>query len=142
MFALFGWLLKGKAHLKQQLALHARLDPALLPYNSGLITWLHEQKRLGRRLILATAADHVIADAVAKHIGLFDEVIASDGLNNLRGSAKAEAISRHLDGQPYAYAGNDFSDLRSGGMPTPRCWSMRRRASARRRRKLPGSRRG
>ncbi len=31
MFALFGWLLKGKAHLKQQLALHARLDPALLP---------------------------------------------------------------------------------------------------------------
>ena len=47
MFALFGWLLKGKAHLKQQLALHARLDPALLPYNTGLITWLHEQKRLG-----------------------------------------------------------------------------------------------
>jgi 4-hydroxybenzoate polyprenyltransferase len=111
MFALFGWLLKGKAHLKQQLALHARLDPALLPYNTGLITWLHEQKRLGRRLILATAADHVIADAVARHIGLFDEVIASDGLNNLRGSAKAEAISQHLGGQPYAYAGNDFSDL-------------------------------
>ena len=94
MFALVGWLFKGKAHLKQQLALHARLDPALLPYNTGLITWLHEQKRLGRRLILATAADHVIADAVAKHIGLFDEVIASDGLNNLRGSAKAEAIDR------------------------------------------------
>jgi 4-hydroxybenzoate polyprenyltransferase len=111
LFALVGWLFKGKAHLKQQLALHARLDPALLPYNTGLITWLHEQKRLGRRLILATAADHVIADAVAKHIGLFDEVIASDGLNNLRGSAKAEAIAGHLDGQPYAYAGNDFSDL-------------------------------
>ena len=50
LFALVGWLFKGKAHLKQQLALHARLDPALLPYNTGLITWLHEQKRLGRRL--------------------------------------------------------------------------------------------
>src|SRR3954469_25504894 len=110
-FALVGWLFKGKAHLKQQLALHARLDPALLPYNAGLVTWLHEQKRLGRRLILATAADHVIADAVAKHLNLFDEVIASDGLNNLRGSAKAEAIAQHLGGQPYAYAGNDFSDL-------------------------------
>src|SRR5918997_1563767 len=42
IFALVGWLFKGKAHLKQQLALHARLDPALLPYNTGLITWLHE----------------------------------------------------------------------------------------------------
>ncbi|WP_051513834.1 UbiA family prenyltransferase [Skermanella stibiiresistens] len=111
MFALFGWLLKGKAHLKQQLALHARLDPALLPYNTGLLTWLHEQKRLGRRLILATAADHVFADAVARHLKIFDEVIASDGLDNLRGKAKADAIHRHLGGQPYAYAGNDFSDL-------------------------------
>src|SRR3954467_15307039 len=26
LFALVGWLFKGKAHLKQQLALHARLD--------------------------------------------------------------------------------------------------------------------
>src|SRR3954468_1634491 len=111
LFALVGWVFQGKAHPEQQLARHARLDPALLPYNTGLITWLHEQKRLGRRLILATAADHVIADAVAKHIGLFDEVIASDGLNNLRGAAKAEAIAAHLGGAPYAYAGNDFSDL-------------------------------
>ena len=111
LFAMVGWLLKGKAHLKQQLALHARLDPALLPYNTGLLTWLHGQKRLGRRLILATAADHVIADSVARHLRIFDEVIASDGVNNLRGTAKAEAIDRHLGGQPYAYAGNDFSDL-------------------------------
>ena len=111
LFALVGWLFQGKAHLKQQLALQARLDPALLPYNAGLVTWLYEQKRLGRRLILATAANHAVADAVAKHLNLFDEVIASDRLNNLRGSAKAEAIGQHLGGQPYAYAGNDFSDL-------------------------------
>src|SRR3712207_7303607 len=32
--------------------------------------------------------------------------------NNLRGTAKAEAIDRYLDGEPYAYAGNDFSDLK------------------------------
>jgi len=111
LLAMFGWLLHGKAHLKQQLALHARLDPALLPYSTGFITWLHEQKRLGRRLILATAADHVIADSVARHLKLFDEVIASNGLENLRGAAKAEAIAAHLGGAPYAYAGNDFSDL-------------------------------
>jgi 4-hydroxybenzoate polyprenyltransferase len=112
LFSMVGWLMKGRAHFKQQLALRARLDPSLLPYNTGLISWLREQKALGRRLILATAADHVIADAVAKHLRLFDEVIASDGHNNLRGTAKAEAIDRYLDGEPYAYAGNDFSDLK------------------------------
>jgi len=111
LLAMVGWLFHGKAHLKQQLALHARLDPALLPYSTGFLMWLHEQKRQGRRLILATAADHVIADAVARHLKLFDEVIASNGLENLRGAAKAQAIADHLDGAPYAYAGNDFTDL-------------------------------
>jgi 4-hydroxybenzoate polyprenyltransferase len=112
LFSMIGWLIRGRAHFKQQLALRAGLDPALLPYNEGLISWLSEQKRMGRRLILATAADHIIADSVAKHVRLFDEVIASDGINNLRGTAKAEAIDAYLGGEPYAYAGNDFSDLK------------------------------
>jgi 4-hydroxybenzoate polyprenyltransferase len=111
LFSIFGWLLKGKAHLKQQLALHSRLDPALLPYNATLIDYLMDQKRQGRRLILVTAADHFIADGVARHVGLFDDVVASNGLDNLRGAEKARAIAQHLDGAPFAYAGNDFTDL-------------------------------
>jgi 4-hydroxybenzoate polyprenyltransferase len=106
-----GWLLAGKAVLKRELARRAPLDPTLLPYNRPLLEYLRKEKACGRYLVLATAADRSIAEVVNAHLGLFDEIIASDGVRNLRGEAKARALSERFGAQGFAYAGNDRTDI-------------------------------
>jgi len=87
------WLLAGKASFKRKVASRAALDPAALPYRQDLVAALWEIKRTGRKLVLATAADGAIARGVAQHLGLFDEVLASDGRDNLRAVAKRERLA-------------------------------------------------
>ena len=77
------WLLRGKAVLKQKLASQSRFDPAALPYNQRFLDWLTTQHANGRKLVLCTAADISIANAISEHLGIFDEVLASDGRINL-----------------------------------------------------------
>jgi 4-hydroxybenzoate polyprenyltransferase/phosphoserine phosphatase len=101
----------GKARLKQELAAATDLDPALLPYNEELLNFLRQEQRSGRPLILATAADRRIGLDVARHLDLFDCVLASDGHRNLKGTAKLAAIRETLGDQPFAYVGDDRADL-------------------------------
>lgn len=111
LFKALGWLAVGKAHLKQQLAVRWAFDPATQPYNAHVIDLLRRERADGRYIVLCTAADRRVADAVAQHLGLFDEVIASDGVVNLRGPAKAEALVRRFGRHGFTYIGNDASDL-------------------------------
>ena len=106
-----GWLAKGKAHLKQELAARWVLDAATLPYNSDVIRLLERERARGRYIVLCTAADIRIAKAVAQHLGLFDEVLASDGTINLRGPAKAAALVRRFGQRGFTYVGNDMTDV-------------------------------
>ena len=61
--------------------------------------------------MLATAADALVAHAVADHLGLFDEVVCSDGIHNLKGAAKAIALEERFGKNGFDYAGNDGTDL-------------------------------
>jgi len=105
------WLAQGKAFLKQRLANLTEFDATALPYNHDLLVWLKEQRALGRRLILCTASDRLMADAVASHLGIFDEVMASDGVNNLSALHKAAALKERFGHQGFDYAGNSADDL-------------------------------
>jgi 4-hydroxybenzoate polyprenyltransferase/phosphoserine phosphatase len=107
------WVLltDGKAGLKQWIAAKVQFDPAALPYNLGLIEWLRVQKSNGRRLILCTASDHLIAEPIANHLGLFDEVMASNGAVNLEGRHKAQALVDKFGEKGFDYAGNSSPDL-------------------------------
>ena len=98
------WLMQGKAVLKRKLAGRARVDAALLPYNESLLAWLKEERAAGRRLVLCTAADRTTADAVAAHLGVFDEVLA--------GQDRAEALARRYGQGGFDYAGNSAADLK------------------------------
>jgi 4-hydroxybenzoate polyprenyltransferase len=100
-----------RAALKRRIAELALCDPTLLPYNDEFVAFLKEQHARGRPLILVTAADHAIAHAVAAHLGIFDDVIASDGVKNLKGRVKADALVSRFGAKKFAYAGNDASDL-------------------------------
>lgn len=106
------WLIQGKAVLKRNLASRSNFDASLLPYNESLLAWLKEQRAAGRRLVLCTASDRAIADAVAKHLGVFDEVLASDGNTNLAGHQKAEALEKQYGQGGFDYVGNSSADLK------------------------------
>lgn len=105
------WLLRGRAFYKQQLAARVQVDAATLPYHEKFLAWLKEQKRAGRKLILASASDIEMARPVAQHVGLFDEILASDGRTNLRGAAKRRKLVELYGDRGFDYAGNSAVDL-------------------------------
>jgi hypothetical protein len=111
LFSFLLWWTRGRAHLKRQLARHAAFDVADLPYHTRLIEWLRQEKAAGRSLILVTAADQSMGERVAAHVGVFDEVIGSDGIRNLRGHTKREHLTRRFGKGGYDYAGNSSVDL-------------------------------
>jgi 4-hydroxybenzoate polyprenyltransferase/phosphoserine phosphatase len=105
------WLLRGKAVLKRHLAHRTDFDPSSLPYNHDLLDWLKQQRAQGRKLVLCTASDLFIATAISEHLGIFDEVIASDGTTNLAGKHKAEALEQRFGHAGFDYVGNSRKDL-------------------------------
>lgn len=113
-------LLKGKSHLKHYLAESTDFDPATLPWRQDLIAELQRQRAGGRRVVLTTAASHLIAVRISTHLGLFDEVIASTPGDNLRGAAKHDALVRRFGKMGFDYVGDHESDLI--------VWSSARRA--------------
>jgi 4-hydroxybenzoate polyprenyltransferase len=104
-------LTKGRAAMKQEIARIEPVDAASLPYNDDLLHYLRTEKAGGRKLVLTTASDRTTADAVNTHLQLFDEVFASNGMQNLKGARKAAALVERFGERGFAYAGNDRSDL-------------------------------
>ncbi|MBN2704276.1 MAG: UbiA family prenyltransferase [Pontiellaceae bacterium] len=109
IFRIPGWYLKGKAHLKDQVMQRVALDAPVLPYNQTFLKWLRKEHAGGRKLVLATASNYRTAEAVANHLGLFSETIASCAEQNMRHNRKLEAIHERFD--RFAYAGNDAADF-------------------------------
>ncbi|WP_428383341.1 UbiA family prenyltransferase [Nevskia ramosa] len=106
-----GWMNLGKAAFKREVAARSELDVATLPWRQDLLDWLREQRDGGCRLVLATAAHHSIADAVAAHLGIFDEVIATGDGDNLHGDGKRRALVARFGERGYDYVGNEAADL-------------------------------
>lgn len=104
-------LASGRAQLKSALAQQTTLDASSLPYRTDVLDWLRQEKARGRWLVLATASDKTLANAVSEHLGIFDEVIASDGTVNLRGEIKREELVRRFGEHRFDYVGNDDCDL-------------------------------
>src|SRR5438874_758645 len=91
-FSVFGLLAAfsgGRARARAYVAARADVDVASLPYRADVLDFLTAERAKGRTIVLATAADASLARRVADHLGLFDEVLASDGATNLKGEAKA-----------------------------------------------------
>jgi len=105
------WLIRSVVHLKLKVAENSVLDVTTLPYNLPFIEWLKEQKVNGKKIVLCTAANERIAQAVSKHLGLFDDVIASDDYSNLKSNNKRNALQEKYGEQGYDYAGNSSADI-------------------------------
>lgn len=101
----------GLAALKQRVAQEDPLDSAALPYHAGLLDFLKAEREKGRALFLATASDRQTALAIAAHLGLFSDVIASDGVTNLKAARKRDALTARFGTKGFVYAGNAADDL-------------------------------
>ncbi|MGH8321941.1 MAG: UbiA family prenyltransferase [Gammaproteobacteria bacterium] len=110
LFRFMVWTTKGKAHLKRQIASRTRFDAAYLPYNTEFLEWMRQTAN-GRELVLCTASDQLLAEAVAGHVGGFQLVLGSDGNHNLSGVNKAMALSKRFGERGFDYAGDNWKDL-------------------------------
>ena len=104
------WLLHGRAALKRQLALRSRIDWDRLRLHLDVLALAIREKTAGRSVVLATAADAVLAEQLASGLSFIDRVFASDGQRNLKGSAKADMLIRMFPAG-FIYAGDSKADL-------------------------------
>lgn len=104
------WFFRGRAVLKRKVAERAALDVATLPANEELVAYALAEKERGREIVLATAADELMARRVAQRFPFIDHVIASDGSTNLKGESKADRL-RKLFPQGFHYAGDSHADI-------------------------------
>jgi len=108
------WAFKGRAQLKARVAERIAPETAELPYNQELIDIVRAKRAEGVRVVLATASAREWAEAVASHLGYFDDVLATSGDRNLKGWSKLEAIRSYCEQHGYgryAYVGDSKSDL-------------------------------
>lgn len=111
IFSLLRHLLRGRSAFKAWAARNASLGVQRLPYRESLVTHLREARATGRRITLVTAANERIAIAVAEHLKLFDDVMASSDTVNLKGEAKADALVRRYGAHGFEYFGDSMADI-------------------------------
>lgn len=104
------WLKGGKAAFKAKVSSHVSLDVDHLPWNRRVLEYLSGQHAMGRKLYLATGADAGVANRIADHLGLFEEVLASNGDTNHTGNHKLASLQERFSGQSFDYIGNARPD--------------------------------
>ena len=111
IFMAIFWLIKGRSNLKIQIANRVSVDVAALPYNLQLLKYLLDQKKKGRKIVLATGSEQRLAIAVANHLGVFSEVYGTTLSVNLKGLYKSTKLVKVFGDKKFDYAGDSSSDL-------------------------------
>jgi 4-hydroxybenzoate polyprenyltransferase/phosphoserine phosphatase len=104
-------LSRGRASLKRHLATAAFIEASTLPYDRKVIAFIEEWRESGGRTALVTASDQALAQAIADHLGIFDEVHGSDGSLNLKGEKKGNVLEERFGKKGFAYMGDAAADL-------------------------------
>jgi 4-hydroxybenzoate polyprenyltransferase len=105
------WLLKGGvAMVKERLSDVAIPETDLIPANSKVVALAEAEAAAGRPVVLATAADRLLAARIAKRFPFISRVFASDHGVNLKGARKAEALKAAYP-QGFIYAGDSAADI-------------------------------
>lgn len=104
-------LSRGRAFLKRHLSTASAVDAETLPYDAMVIDFIEAWRQSGGRTALVTASDVVFAEAIAEHLGIFDEVFGSDGKLNLKGERKGQFLRDRFGLKGFAYIGDADADL-------------------------------
>ena len=96
--------------LKRQLGEIADLRVDLLPVNDAVVALAKTTQEAGREVILASASDTPLVQALAEQHDLSPRIFASTPEKNLKGAAKAEALVEAFGENGFDYAGNEAVD--------------------------------
>ena len=103
---------EGKGAFKSALADLAIPAVATLPFRSEVLEIIRVARAQGRKVVLATGAHRRIAEAVAEHLGTFDEVLSTgDGGANFVGTAKAAGLQERFGKKGFDYVGDSSTDI-------------------------------
>ncbi len=104
-------LMQGRAALKRCLAELSAVEAASLPYNDDVVAYIQHWRAEGGRTVLVTATNQVLAEEIAAHLGIFDEVHGSDETDNLKGVRKAAFLEQRFGNRGFTYMGDAEADL-------------------------------
>lgn len=110
IFKLIKIYFSGKAKFKQYVFEQVDYDAERVPYRDELVEYIKHEKQNGRKIYLATAAYHGIAEKTADFLQCFDGVLATDSDINLKGINKLKAIQQNF-GREFIYAGDNKADI-------------------------------
>lgn len=111
---------RGFAHFKSHLSKTVVPNVEYLPYHADVIKELKRLKAEGHPLILATASHRSWAEPLARHLNIFDDILATDAQTNLKGANKLAAIERYCQEHrwpAFEYWGDAPVDLRIWSAP-------------------------
>ena len=101
----------SKAALKFYLASEAAIDVKSLPYDDEVIKFINDYRAKGGKVALVTATHRHLADQIAEHLGVFDEVHGSDNEINLKGAVKAQFLVDRFGRENFYYIGDAAADV-------------------------------
>ncbi len=104
------WLMKGKNHLKMQLAIRSDIDVDNLPYEETFLQYIRDQFSEGRELVLVTGSYEKYANKIAEYLGIFSGVVSTNDSVNLTGRNKAKYLEEKYGQRNFDYAGNESKD--------------------------------
>lgn len=87
------------------------IDAKTLPYNKEVLSLIHQAKKEGRLVVLATATHEKVAYQIAKFLGVFDAVLATTDTYNCKGEKKVSVMQDFAKGRPFDYVGDSRADL-------------------------------
>jgi 4-hydroxybenzoate polyprenyltransferase/phosphoglycolate phosphatase-like HAD superfamily hydrolase len=103
---------KGIAAVKHSLAVTSDIDVKRLPYNQNVLDYVGKWRSAGGATALVTATSSLLADRIATHLAIFDEVHGSSPSLNLKGHAKASALHERFGTKSISYIGDSPADLK------------------------------
>ena len=108
---LLTWLKGGKASLKKNLV--DTIDPHIssMPLRDETVAAIKAAKAAGRPVWLASASDQRWVEQIAARIGGIDGVMGSDGVTNLSGANKANALVERFGHKGFDYIGDHHVDM-------------------------------
>ncbi len=80
------------------------LDVATLPYDRDMVDYLARERAEGFRTVLMSRRSQDLADRVAVHLGIFDEVIGPDGTTTMSEAEVTERLDAAFGPGQHAFA--------------------------------------
>jgi 4-hydroxybenzoate polyprenyltransferase len=99
-------LLRGRAALRAQLAVDAKVDFGALPYDEEIIGLIREARAAGRPVYLSSSNNEFYVRGVANHLGVFDGWFASTDSEYLDDAAKSRRLLAVFGKGGFDFVGN------------------------------------